>query len=159
MRDSGDSQRSSAEVVLLLNPAAAAARMCDRACVDIAALLRPGEGMLLGNFASGASCFGLAAALQHRHGPSALAFDSIARFPGFFLVHSESLESAYINSRPFRVNAGAVSTYTVAPQGKTAYLTELKSGVEVDMPPLPSLPCRPSCDNAKLRPVVSGGGE
>lgn len=41
------------------------------------------------------------------------------------------LESAYINSRPFRVNAGAVSTYAVAPSGKTAYLTELKSGAEV----------------------------
>lgn len=76
--------------------------MGDRACVDIAALLRAGEGMLLGNFAA-----------------------------GFFLVQSETLESAYISSRPFRVNAGAVSCYAVAPAGKTAYLTELKSGSEV----------------------------
>lgn len=29
--------------------------------------------------------------------------------PRLFLVHSECSESAYINSRPFRVNAGPVS--------------------------------------------------
>lgn len=41
------------------------------------------------------------------------------------------MESQYINSRPFRVNAGAVHAYAQAPGGKTAYLSELRSGSEV----------------------------
>lgn len=41
------------------------------------------------------------------------------------------MESQYINSRPFRVNAGAVHAYVQAPNGKTAYLSELRSGSEV----------------------------
>lgn len=41
------------------------------------------------------------------------------------------MESQYINSRPFRVNAGAVHAYVQAPNGRTAYLSELKSGAEV----------------------------
>jgi hypothetical protein len=46
----------------------------------MASLLAPGEGLLVGSFAR-----------------------------ALFLVHSECAESAYINSRPFRVNAGPVS--------------------------------------------------
>lgn len=51
-----------------------------RVCVDLCSNMVPGEGMLVGSFAR-----------------------------GLFLVHSECAESAYINSRPFRVNAGPVS--------------------------------------------------
>jgi 3-dehydroquinate synthase class II len=40
-------------------------------------------------------------------------------------------ESSYINSRPFRVNAGPVHAYVHASGGRTAYLSELKSGAEV----------------------------
>ncbi|CAL5222991.1 g5435 [Coccomyxa viridis] len=76
--------------------------MGDRVCVDMASLLVPGEGLLVGSFAR-----------------------------ALFLVHSECAESAYINSRPFRVNAGPVHAYLAAPGGKTAYLSELKSGSEV----------------------------
>jgi hypothetical protein len=43
----------------------------------------------------------------------------------------QCMESQYINSRPFRVNAGAVHAYVQAPGGKTAYLSELRSGSEV----------------------------
>lgn len=50
-----------------------------RVCVDLASLLVPGEGLLVGSFAR-----------------------------ALFLVHSECSESAYINSRPFRINAGPV---------------------------------------------------
>ncbi|GAY33762.1 hypothetical protein CUMW_284390, partial [Citrus unshiu] len=50
---------------------------------------------------------------------------------GLFLVHSECLESNYIASRPFRVNAGPVHAYVLVPGGKTCYLSELKSGKEV----------------------------
>jgi len=55
--------------------------MGDRACVDLCALLKPGEGLLCGSFSR-----------------------------GLFLVHSECEESEYINSRPFRVNAGPGET-------------------------------------------------
>ncbi|MEE9594943.1 MAG: 3-dehydroquinate synthase II, partial [Candidatus Hydrothermarchaeales archaeon] len=51
--------------------------MGDRVCVDTASLLKIGQGMLVGSQAS-----------------------------GLFLVHSETLETEYVASRPFRVNAG-----------------------------------------------------
>ncbi len=76
--------------------------MGDRVCVDAASLLERGEGMLIGSQGS-----------------------------GLFLVHSETLESEYVASRPFRVNAGAVHAYILAPDGKTRYLSELSAGDEV----------------------------
>ncbi len=75
--------------------------MGDRACVDTAAVLLPGEGLLLGCFAG-----------------------------GFFLVLSEALESGYIAARPFRVNAGPVCNYLLADE-RTAYLSELRAGSTV----------------------------
>lgn len=76
--------------------------MGDRSCLDTCTQMELGEGMLVGNTAS-----------------------------GFFLVHSESIENPYVASRPFRVNAGAVHAYTLAPGGKTKYLADLKAGDEV----------------------------
>ncbi|KIZ04553.1 hypothetical protein MNEG_3403 [Monoraphidium neglectum] len=58
--------------------------MADRVCVDLASMLAPGEGMLVGSFSR-----------------------------ALFLVHSE------------------VHAYIMVPGGKTAYLSELKSGSEV----------------------------
>ncbi|XP_057521849.1 uncharacterized protein LOC130801918 isoform X3 [Amaranthus tricolor] len=52
------------------------AGMGDRVCVDLCSIMNPGEGLLVGSFAR-----------------------------GLFLVHSECLETDYIASRPFRVNA------------------------------------------------------
>lgn len=78
------------------------AGMGDRVCVDLCSLMRPGEGLLVGSFAR-----------------------------GLFLIHSECLESNYIASRPFRVNAGPVHAYVAVPGGKTCYLSELKTGKEV----------------------------
>ncbi|OVA13319.1 3-dehydroquinate synthase [Macleaya cordata] len=78
------------------------AGMGDRVCVDLCSLMRPGEGLLVGSFAR-----------------------------GLFLVHSECLESNYIASRPFRVNAGPVHSYVAIPGGKTSYLSELQAGKEV----------------------------
>ncbi len=72
----------------------------DRVCVDTCSLLRPGEGMLIGSSSK-----------------------------GLFLLHSESLESEYVNARPFRVNAGAVHAYVYAPQGRTHYLSEVRAGM------------------------------
>ena len=76
--------------------------MGDRACIDTCTQMGLGEGMLVGNTAS-----------------------------GFFLVHSESIDNPYVASRPFRVNAGAVHAYTLAPGGKTKYLADLKAGDDV----------------------------
>lgn len=76
--------------------------MGDRCCLDTCTQMAPGEGMLVGNTAS-----------------------------GFFLVHSESIDNPYVASRPFRVNAGAVHAYTLATGGKTKYLADLKAGDEV----------------------------
>lgn len=76
--------------------------MGDRVCVDAASILEKGEGMLVGSQGS-----------------------------GLFLVHSETLESEYVASRPFRVNAGPVHAYILAPDGKTKYLMELQAGDEV----------------------------
>ncbi|KAI4387788.1 hypothetical protein MLD38_000190 [Melastoma candidum] len=76
--------------------------MGDRACVDLCCLMKPGEGLLVGSFAR-----------------------------GLFLVHSECMESNYISSRPFRVNAGPVHAYVAVPGGRTCYLSELKAGQEV----------------------------
>ncbi|CAL8468068.1 g7607 [Coccomyxa elongata] len=99
-RKAGQAKRLAYEVakVTRLEPVG----MGDRVCVDLASLLVPGEGLLVGSFAR-----------------------------ALFLVHSECAESAYINSRPFRVNAGPVHAYAAAPGGRTAYLAELESGSEV----------------------------
>jgi len=74
----------------------------DRVCIDTASMLKVGEGMLVGS-----------------------------QSKGMFLVHSETLESEYVNSRPFRVNAGAVHAYVKTPNNKTKYLSELQVGDEV----------------------------
>ena len=71
----------------------------DRVCVDLASNMVPGEGMLVGSFAR-----------------------------AMFLVHSECEESGYINSRPFRVNAGPVHSYVQSSDRTTRYLAELKAG-------------------------------
>ncbi len=77
--------------------------MGDRVCVDTISLMEVGEGMLVGNSA------------------------------GFmFLVASESEESEYVSSRPFRVNAGSVNAYVKVGE-RTRYLSELKSGDEVEI--------------------------
>jgi 3-dehydroquinate synthase II len=71
----------------------------DRACVDTASQLVLGEGMLVG---------------------------SKANF--FFLIHSETVPTKYMPTRPFRVNAGAIHSYLLSGGRKTRYLSELESG-------------------------------
>ena len=74
----------------------------DRVCVDLAGLLAPGEGMLVGSTAAMMA-----------------------------LVHGETVPSAFVPTRPFRVNAGAVHQYAQLPDGSTCYLSELTPGDEV----------------------------
>ncbi len=73
-----------------------------RVCVDTVDLMVPGEGLLVG-----------------------------CQSAGFFLVEAEVNENPYVNSRPFRVNAGAASNYTLTSLQGTRYLSELKAGDEV----------------------------
>lgn len=74
----------------------------ERVCVDTASMMGMGEGLLVGS-----------------------------RSNFMLLVHNESVGSSFTSPRPFRVNAGAVYCYTIAPDGKTRYLSELESGSEV----------------------------
>jgi 3-dehydroquinate synthase II len=76
----------------------------DRVCVDTGSLMEGEEGMLVG---------------------------SMSR--GLFFVHAETAESPYVAARPFRVNAGAVHAYVRTPGGETKYLSELRSGDEVQV--------------------------
>jgi len=73
--------------------------MGDRVCVDTCSMFSVGEGMLVGSQSN-----------------------------GMFLVHSETIETPYVATRPFRVNAGAVHAYVRVPDGKTKYLSEIKAG-------------------------------
>jgi 3-dehydroquinate synthase II len=76
--------------------------MGDRVCLDTTSNMAIGEGMLTGNAGS-----------------------------ALFLVHSESIENPYVAPRPFRVNAGPVHAYLRLPEGRTAYLSDLRAGDEV----------------------------
>jgi 3-dehydroquinate synthase II len=73
-----------------------------RVCVDTCDLMAPGEGILVG-----------------------------CQSAGLFLVEAEVHENPYVQSRPFRVNAGSLSMYTLASLQSTRYLSELKAGDEV----------------------------
>jgi len=73
-----------------------------RVCIDTCDLMKPGEGILLGCQSS-----------------------------GLFLVQAEVHESPYVETRPFRVNAGPLSLYALTSPTRTRYLSELKSGEEV----------------------------
>ena len=73
-----------------------------RSCIDTCELMKSGEGILLGCQSS-----------------------------GLFLVQAEVHESPYVETRPFRVNAGPLSLYALTSPGRTRYLSELKSGEEV----------------------------
>jgi 3-dehydroquinate synthase II len=50
---------------------------------------------------------------------------------GLFLVEAEVNENPYVASRPFRVNAGSLSMYTLGNLHTTRYLQEFKAGDEV----------------------------
>jgi 3-dehydroquinate synthase II len=71
----------------------------DRVCVDTCSLMEPGQGALVGSSNK-----------------------------GLFLMHAENQVNPYVAPRPFRINAGAVHAYILAPDGRTKYLSELKAG-------------------------------
>lgn len=73
-----------------------------RVCVDTCDLMNQGEGILVGSQSA-----------------------------GLFLVEAEVHENPYVAARPFRVNAGSISMYTLGSLQNTRYLSELKAGDEV----------------------------
>jgi len=73
-----------------------------RVCVDTCELMKPGEGMLVGSQSA-----------------------------GLFLVEAEVHSNPHVDPRPFRVNAGPVSSYVLTPGMKTRYLSELRAGDEI----------------------------
>lgn len=74
----------------------------DRICVDATSTFAAGEGLLVG---------------------------STAR--SFALVHAETIETEFVRARPFRVNAGAVHSYLLGPDGRTQYLSEVAAGQRI----------------------------
>jgi 3-dehydroquinate synthase II len=73
-----------------------------RVCVDTTEILEAGEGLLTGSSSE-----------------------------ALFLVEGEVHANPHVNPRPFRVNAGPVSSYILAANGKTRYLSELSAGETV----------------------------
>lgn len=74
----------------------------DRVCVDTCSSMVPGEGMLVGNSSQ-----------------------------ALFLIHAENMENPFVNTRPFRVNAGPVHAYIRMASGQTKYLSEIGTGDRV----------------------------
>ena len=71
----------------------------DRVCVDTCSHFEEDEGILVGSYSS-----------------------------GFILCCSETHPLPYMPTRPFRVNAGALHSYTLGPDNRTSYLSEVGSG-------------------------------
>lgn len=76
--------------------------MGERACVDTCTHFRADEGILVGSYSH-----------------------------GMMLGCSETHPLPYMPTRPFRVNAGALHSYTLSGNGRTNYLNELCSGSDV----------------------------
>ncbi|ARQ70950.1 3-amino-4-hydroxybenzoic acid synthase [Streptomyces marincola] len=76
--------------------------MGERACVDTCTYFREDEGILVGSHSK-----------------------------GMILCVSETHPLPYMPTRPFRVNAGAVHSYTLGTGERTNYLSELKTGSKV----------------------------
>ncbi len=70
-----------------------------RVCIDTCDVMKEGEGLLVG-----------------------------CQSVGLFLIEAEVHETPFVAPRPFRVNAGSIALYVLAPDGKTRYLSELNAG-------------------------------
>ncbi|MBI4488251.1 MAG: 3-dehydroquinate synthase [Deltaproteobacteria bacterium] len=91
--------------------------MGHRGCIDTISMMEMDEGMVVGSTSQGG-----------------------------ILVCSEVHPLPYMNTRPFRVNAGAVHSYVWAPNGSTEYMTDLKVGSKI----------LAVNTHGKARPVVTG---
>jgi len=73
-----------------------------RSCVDTSEVMSAEEGALVGSSSS-----------------------------ALVLMQAEVNENPHVNTRPFRINAGALSLYVLCPEDKTRYLNEVKAGDEI----------------------------
>lgn len=71
----------------------------DRYCLDFLSVFSQNEGVLVGSSAQ-----------------------------SLYLVHSETIPSTFVPTRPFRVNAGSPHSYIMMADGSTKYLAELSAG-------------------------------
>lgn len=76
--------------------------MGERACIDTCAYLGLDEGALVGSFSNGG-----------------------------ILACSETHPLPYMPTRPFRINAGSIHSYVLAPNNRTWYLSDLRAGMEI----------------------------
>ncbi|MFL6125437.1 3-dehydroquinate synthase II family protein [Actinophytocola sp.] len=76
--------------------------MGERACVDTCTYFREDEGILVGSYSK-----------------------------GMILCVSETHPLPYMPTRPFRVNAGAIMSYTLSTNARTSYLSELRAASKV----------------------------
>ncbi|MFJ9445203.1 3-dehydroquinate synthase II family protein [Kitasatospora sp. NPDC101235] len=90
------------DLVELTVTATAHVGMGERACVDTCTYFREDEGILVGSHSK-----------------------------GMVLCVSETHPLPYMPTRPFRVNAGAIHSYTLSKDERTNYLSELKAGSKV----------------------------
>ena len=74
----------------------------DRVCIDLLNMLNEGDGIFVGSSSK-----------------------------SMLLMHSETIKSEFVPTRPFRINAGAVHAYTLLADGSTKYLCELKAGDKI----------------------------
>lgn len=90
---------SNLELIPLTVQSVEQAGLGDRYCLDFLSSFSQGEGILVGSSAR-----------------------------TLFLVHSETIPSTFVPTRPFRVNAGAPHAYVMMADGTTKYMAELEAG-------------------------------
>jgi 3-amino-4-hydroxybenzoic acid synthase len=103
------------------------AGMGERACLDFTSYLSKDEGILLGSFSNGG-----------------------------ILACSETHPLPYMPTRPFRVNAGALQSYVLAPDNRTYYLSDIRAGMEVLVVNTDGLSRRATVGRVKIerRPIL-----
>ncbi len=102
LRAAAESRSDAIELVELSVVGTAHVGLGERACVDTCAYLRRDEGILVGSHTR-----------------------------GMVLCASETHPLPYMPTRPFRVNAGALMSYTLGAGERTSYLSELRAGGRV----------------------------
>jgi 3-amino-4-hydroxybenzoic acid synthase len=102
LRAAVTSEPGELEIVELVVTGLSRVGMGERACVDTCSHFHEDEGILVGSHSK-----------------------------GMILCCSETHPLPYMPTRPFRVNAGAIHSYTLSGNGRTNYLSELKAGSKV----------------------------
>ena len=102
LRAAADAEPGQLELVELEVERTEHVGMGERACVDTCSHFRQDEGILVGSHSKGT-----------------------------ILCVSETHPLPYMPTRPFRVNAGAIHSYTLSANQRTQYLSELKAGSKV----------------------------